>query len=140
MLLDLPGFGLSVKPDLRYSIRLYADAVEAVMDATGIASVAMVTHDMGDTVGGELLARDIEGSLPFAISERVLTNGSIYIDMAQLTNGQHSLSAVSELWLNSVSPVLRSTTRMRPSRRGVSTVTRRGTIASRSPPEMSRPS
>ena len=29
--MDLPGFGLSVKPDTRYSIRLYADAVEAVV-------------------------------------------------------------------------------------------------------------
>lgn len=100
VLLDLPGFGLSVKPDVRYSIRLYADAVEAVMDATGIASVAMVTHDMGDTVGGELLARDIEGSLPFAISERVITNGSIYIDMAQLTNGQQFLLSAPDAMLD----------------------------------------
>jgi pimeloyl-ACP methyl ester carboxylesterase len=100
VLMDLPGFGLSVKPDVRYSIRLYADAVEAVVDATGIESVAMVTHDMGDTVGGELLARDIEGSLQFAISERVLTNGSIYIDMAQLTNGQQFLLAAPDAMLD----------------------------------------
>ena len=91
VLMDLPGFGLSVKPDTRYSIRLYADAVEAVAEAAGLTSVALVTHDMGDTVGGELLARELEGALPFAVTERVLTNGSIYIDMAQLTNGQQFL-------------------------------------------------
>lgn len=96
VLMDLPGFGLSTKPDTRYSIRMYADAVETVAKAAGLTSVALVTHDMGDTVGGELLARDIEGLLPFAVSERVLTNGSIYIDMAQLTMGQQFLLAAPD--------------------------------------------
>ncbi|MBA2608372.1 MAG: alpha/beta hydrolase [Actinobacteria bacterium] len=96
VLMDLPGFGLSVKPDTRYSIRLYADAVEAVAAEAGLTSVALVTHDMGDTVGGELLARDLEGALPFGVSERVLTNGSIYIDMAQLTGGQEFLLACED--------------------------------------------
>ncbi|HVT75980.1 MAG TPA: alpha/beta hydrolase [Acidimicrobiales bacterium] len=100
VLVDLPGFGLSVKPDVRYSIRLYADAVEAVMEATGVESIALVTHDMGDTVGGEILARDIEGTLDFAISERVITNGSIYIDMAQLSNGQQFLLAAPDALLD----------------------------------------
>lgn len=96
VLMDLPGFGLSVKPDTRYSIRLYADAVEAVTTAAGLTRVAMVTHDMGDTVGGELLARDLEGVLSFAVTERVLTNGSIYIEMAQLTGGQQFLLACAD--------------------------------------------
>lgn len=96
VLMDLPGFGLSTKPDTRYSIRMYADAVEAVARATDLTSVALITHDMGDTVGGELLARALEGTLPFAVSERVLTNGSIYIDMAQLTPGQQFLLAAPD--------------------------------------------
>jgi pimeloyl-ACP methyl ester carboxylesterase len=100
VLMDLPGFGLSDKPDTRYSIRLYADAVEAVAKAAALASVALVTHDMGDTVGGELLARDLEGALSFAVTERVLTNGSIYIDMAQLTNGQQFLLAADDAMLD----------------------------------------
>jgi len=99
VLMDLPGFGLSVKPDTRYSIRLYADAVEAVVKDAGLSSVALVTHDMGDTVGGELLARDLEGALPFAVSQRVLTNGSIYIEMAQLTNGQQFLLGAEDALL-----------------------------------------
>jgi pimeloyl-ACP methyl ester carboxylesterase len=100
VLLDLPGFGLSVKPDVRYSIRFYADAVEAVAAAAGLESVALVTHDMGDTVGGEVLARDLEGTSPFAVTERVLTNGSIYIDMAQLTNGQQFLLGAPDALLD----------------------------------------
>jgi pimeloyl-ACP methyl ester carboxylesterase len=56
----------------------------------------MLTHDMGDTVGGELLARSLEGTLPFAVTRRVLTNGSIYIDMAHLTTGQQLLLSLDD--------------------------------------------
>jgi pimeloyl-ACP methyl ester carboxylesterase len=96
VLLDFPGFGLSDKPDRRNSIRLCADAVEAVADAAGLRAAALVTHDMGDTVGGELLARDLEGDLPFAVTQRVLSNGSIYLDLAQLTPGQQMLLALPD--------------------------------------------
>ncbi|HVJ95929.1 MAG TPA: alpha/beta fold hydrolase, partial [Acidimicrobiia bacterium] len=85
ILLDFLGFGLSSKPDLRYSMRLQADVAEAVAADLGLTSVAMITHDMGNTVGGELLRRSLEGTLKFEITRRVLTNGSIYIEMAQLT-------------------------------------------------------
>jgi pimeloyl-ACP methyl ester carboxylesterase len=91
VLFDFLGFGLSDKPDRRYGIRLHADTTEAVARAAGLERVVLVTHDMGDTVGGEVLARDVEGSLPFAVSTRVLSNGSIYLDMAHLTNGQQML-------------------------------------------------
>lgn len=91
VLLDFPGFGCSEKPDVRYSIRMYADAAEDVVRHLGLGTVDLLTHDMGDTVGGELLARDLEGALPFGIGRRVLTNGSIYIEMAQLTAGQQML-------------------------------------------------
>jgi len=94
--LDFLGFGLSDKPDVRYSMRLQADVVEGVARRLGLTNVALLTHDMGDTVGGELLARSLEGTLPFAVTRRVLTNGSIYIDMAQLTNGQQFLLALDD--------------------------------------------
>ena len=91
VVLDFVGFGLSDKPDQRYSLRNYADGVEAVAAHFGLTEVDLLTHDMGDSVGGELLARSLEGTLGFAIRRRVLTNGSIYIDMAQLTIGQQLL-------------------------------------------------
>ncbi len=77
-------------------MRLQADVIEGVARRLGLASVALLTHDMGDTVGGELLARDLAGTLPFDVTRRVITNGSIYIDMAQLTDGQHFLLALDD--------------------------------------------
>jgi pimeloyl-ACP methyl ester carboxylesterase len=93
---DFLGFGLSDKPDLRYSMRLQADVVEAVAREFELSSVALLTHDMGDTVGGELLARSLEGTLPFEVTRRVLTNGSIYIGMAHLSTGQELLLSLDD--------------------------------------------
>ena len=91
VLFDFLGFGLSDKPDYRYSIDKYADTAEAVAAHCGLDRVVLVTHDMGDSVGGELLARDLDGKLGLDISARVITNGSIYLEMAHLTNGQQAL-------------------------------------------------
>jgi pimeloyl-ACP methyl ester carboxylesterase len=88
VLFDFPGFGLSGKPDQRYSLRRQADIAEAVCAALGLDRIALLTHDMGDSIGGELLARDLDGDLDFEISRRVLTNGSIYLGLAHLTPGQ----------------------------------------------------
>ena len=85
---DMLGYGLSDKPDVSYTMALQADLVMAAVAALGIRRLALVTHDMGDTVGGELLARTAEGSWPVEVTRRVVTNGSIYIEMAQLTAGQ----------------------------------------------------
>ena len=93
---DFLGFGLSDKPDVRYGMRMQADVVEGFVRHLGLTSVAMLTHDMGDTVGGELLARSLEGTLPFAVSQRVLTNGSIYIEMAHLSIGQQLLLSLDD--------------------------------------------
>jgi pimeloyl-ACP methyl ester carboxylesterase len=91
LLLDMVGYGLSAKPDRAYSMALQADVVAAFVAATGVERLALLTHDMGDTVGGELLARRAEGRWPVEVTRRVLTNGSIYIDQAHLTNGQQLL-------------------------------------------------
>ena len=88
VLFDFPGFGLSDKPDQRYSLRRQADVAEAVCAALGLDRLALVTHDMGDSIGGELLARDLDGDLGIEITRRVLANGSIYLELAQLTPGQ----------------------------------------------------
>jgi pimeloyl-ACP methyl ester carboxylesterase len=93
---DFIGFGLSDKPDVRYSMRLQADVVEGVARRLGLSSVALLTHDMGDTVGGELLARSLEGTLPLEVTRRVLTNGSIYIGMAHLSTGQELLLSLDD--------------------------------------------
>jgi pimeloyl-ACP methyl ester carboxylesterase len=91
LLLDLIGFGLSAKPDQAYTMNMQADVVQAFVAETGLSRLALLTHDMGDTVGGELLARQAEGAWPVVITRRVITNGSIYIEMAHLSTGQEVL-------------------------------------------------
>ena len=93
---DFVGFGLSAKPDHRYSIRGAADTIEGVATAVGLTEVDLLSHDMGDSVAGELLARDLDGELGFSVRRRVLTNGSIYLDLAQLTTGQQLLLSLPD--------------------------------------------
>jgi pimeloyl-ACP methyl ester carboxylesterase len=98
VLVDLLGFGLSAKPDLPYTMALQADVVAGTLAHLGIGRFALLTHDMGDTVGGELLARTLDGSWDAEVTRRVVTNGSIYITMANLTPGQlHLLSLPDEV-------------------------------------------
>ncbi|RZI79175.1 MAG: alpha/beta hydrolase, partial [Microbacterium sp.] len=54
----------------------------------GVERCVVVGHDMGDTVTAELAHRANAGELGFAIEQILLTNGSIFIDLAQLTRGQ----------------------------------------------------
>lgn len=117
VLFDFLGFGFSDKPDRRYGIDLHADTAVALLAMLGIDRFTLVTHDMGDSVGGELLARTMPaGSVPddpawahdapgdailsadgppapwaATITDRVITNGSIYLELAELTRGQHML-------------------------------------------------
>ena len=86
---DLLGYGFSAKPpDASYSLFEQADLVEALLARLGVGSCALVGHDMGTTVVAELLARANRGDLGFSASGVVLLNGSIFIDLAQLTRGQ----------------------------------------------------
>jgi pimeloyl-ACP methyl ester carboxylesterase len=87
--LDWLGFGLSDKPsDIRYSLFDQAAIAEVVARQFGIERAAVVSHDMGDSIAAELYARALEGTLGFDVTHRVLTNGSIYIEMAHLSPGQ----------------------------------------------------
>jgi pimeloyl-ACP methyl ester carboxylesterase len=94
--LDLLGFGLSAKPDRRYSIELQCDLAEVLLARLGVERFALATHDMGDSVGGELLARQLAGTTELAVTRRVITNGSIYLDLAQLTAGQQYLLSLPD--------------------------------------------
>ncbi|MCU1457277.1 MAG: Epoxide hydrolase [Actinomycetia bacterium] len=93
---DFLGFGFSAKPDQEYSLFEQADLVESVLADLGITHVALVTHDMGDSIGGEILARSLDGDLDVTVKRRVLTNGSIYLDLAQLSAGQQLLLSLPD--------------------------------------------
>jgi pimeloyl-ACP methyl ester carboxylesterase len=88
---DLLGFGLSAKPDLPYSLALQADVLTGLLAGIGVARCALVTHDLGNLVGAELLARHLEGSWPVEVTARVLTNGLVYEDLARPSAGRQFL-------------------------------------------------
>ncbi|MCK9249251.1 MAG: alpha/beta hydrolase [Solirubrobacteraceae bacterium] len=89
VLVDLLGFGHSDKPlDVTMSLFAQADVVERVMRHLGVERAQLVAHDMGDTVVAELLARRRDGRLGVDVDGAILTNGSIFIDLACLTRGQ----------------------------------------------------
>ncbi|MGE2727251.1 alpha/beta fold hydrolase [Mycolicibacterium pulveris] len=90
--LDFLGFGLSDKPrPHRYSLLEQADIVQAVVAEADAGPVVLIAHDMGTSVTTELLARDIEGRLPFDLQQVVLSNGSVILDRASLRPSQKVL-------------------------------------------------
>jgi pimeloyl-ACP methyl ester carboxylesterase len=113
---DMLGYGFSDKPvDASYSLFAQADLAEAVASDVGFERCVLVAHDMGDTVASELLRRHTDGSLSFDVSRAILTNGSIFIDQAQLSTGQQLLLSLPDerlpepLDLEAMKPGLRET-------------------------------
>jgi pimeloyl-ACP methyl ester carboxylesterase len=94
---DFLGFGLSDKPrDSNYTLFEQADLTEKLLADRDVTRALLVAHDMGDTVAAELLARSNERRSDFDWPGCVVTNGSIFIDMAQLTAGQQALLALPD--------------------------------------------
>lgn len=90
--MDFLGFGLSDKPrPHRYSLLEQADLVGEVLAQTTTGPVSVVAHDMGTSVATELLARDVDGQLPFDLRSAVLTNGSVILERASLRPSQKVL-------------------------------------------------
>jgi pimeloyl-ACP methyl ester carboxylesterase len=109
LLFDMLGYGLSEKPDQAYTFALQADIATAYLDALGVDRLGLMTHDVGDTVGGELLARHLDGEWDVQITERFLTNGSLYVDLTQLSAGQRFLLELPDQRLSGEAPVDRAT-------------------------------
>ncbi|HEX9235771.1 MAG TPA: alpha/beta hydrolase [Actinomycetota bacterium] len=94
---DFLGYGLSAKPvDAGYSLFEQADLTERIARELGVSRCVLAAHDMGDTVAAELLMRASEGRLGFAVDRAILTNGSIFIDLAQLSPGQLALLSMPD--------------------------------------------
>lgn len=93
---DLFGHGQTDKPleggfEENYSLFKQADLVEAVAKAEGLKNVILVSHDMGQTVGAELMWRHDQGKLSFKIHHALVHNGSTLIDLVQLNVLQKQL-------------------------------------------------
>ena len=96
VLFDLLGYGLSAKPDRPYRLVDQADLAAAVVADLGIDRLGLLTHDIGNSVGGELLARQLEGAWPVEVTDRAVANGTLFMDLVQLSAGQQFLEALPD--------------------------------------------
>jgi len=90
---DFLGFGLSEKPaGHAYTLTEQADIAEALWRLHGDGRpVFLVGHDMGTSVGTELMARDIDGALEMEVRGSLLFNGSMIQGAASPTIAQRLL-------------------------------------------------
>ena len=58
--------------------------MQTVVASETTGPVVLVAHDMGTSVTTELLARDLQGRLPFELQRVVLSNGSVILRRASL--------------------------------------------------------
>lgn len=93
--LDTPGYGFSDKPHDGFDYSIFDDAQlvdHYIRDVIGIDDFILLTHDKGDSVGLALMQiyQDYD-ERPYTINYHVITNGNIYLPLAQLTAGQQML-------------------------------------------------
>lgn len=92
VLFDFPGFGLSGKPpEYSYSLLEQAEVAIEVWRRLGISQGHLLAHDYGTSVATELLARSQRGLLPIELRSLTLCNGSVHIELAELTLAQRLL-------------------------------------------------
>jgi pimeloyl-ACP methyl ester carboxylesterase len=93
--LDTPGYGFSDKPLGGYDYSLDDDARlvdEYIREIAGLDEFTLLTHDKGDSVGLALLQiYQTYDEKPYRINHHFITNGNIYLPLAQLTTGQKVL-------------------------------------------------
>lgn len=90
ILFDMLGYGWSDKPTEKYSYHLFdqADSAFKVWQYFGIKGGHVISHDMGNSVATELLARHENDLMPAWFSDGfqsfTFTNGSIVLGLADL--------------------------------------------------------
>jgi pimeloyl-ACP methyl ester carboxylesterase len=93
--LDTPGYGFSDKPKKGYEYSIYDDARlvdEYIRKVVRLDEFALLTHDKGDSVGLALLQiYQAHDDRPYTITHHFITNGNIYLPLAQLTGAQKAL-------------------------------------------------
>jgi pimeloyl-ACP methyl ester carboxylesterase len=88
--IDTPGYGLSDKPlgGYIYSIEDDARLVDQyIREILELESLALYTHDKGASVGLALLGVYAQQD-EYEITHQFITNGNIYLPLADLTTGQ----------------------------------------------------
>lgn len=92
--LDTPGYGFSDKPKTGYVYSIFEDAELVEHFLTRVARVSelvLLTHDKGDSVGLELLARYLERNPGYQIRHHFILNGNIYLPEAEISTFQELL-------------------------------------------------
>lgn len=92
VLLDLPGFGFSDKPE-RYSYSLFeqADVVEGLLARLNLVRPHLVAHDFGVNIACELLARQQRKLHKLDFASLTLMSAGVYDDLARITTSQKLL-------------------------------------------------
>jgi pimeloyl-ACP methyl ester carboxylesterase len=93
--LDTPGYGFSDKPKDGYQYSILDDARlvdEYIRKVARLDEFVLLTHDKGDSVGLALLQiYQAYDDRPYTIKHHFVTNGNIYLPLAQLTLAQKAL-------------------------------------------------
>jgi len=105
VLFDMPGYGLSDKPEQGYGYSLLeqADAALQLWRHLGVRGGHLLAHDMGDSVATELAARQVNGTLPAGFEDFrsfTFTNGSMVLNLARLRVSQRLLLSRAGPWLS----------------------------------------
>ena len=90
---DFPGYGLSEKPPSPYVYSLYDDArllVHLITEVWQLTDYRIITHDRGSSVGIIAVAMLAENAAVMPV-ELIITNGNIYLPLANLTAFQKAL-------------------------------------------------
>jgi pimeloyl-ACP methyl ester carboxylesterase len=81
---DMLGMGFSAKPvEYDYSVHDHADMHEALLEHLGVSELHVLAHDIGDSVGQELLSRfeeRREHSRPYEIRSITWLNGGMFVE------------------------------------------------------------
>lgn len=70
--LDLPGHGLSDKPEVNYTMDLFASAVDAVLKDAGVERAVLVGHSMGTPVVRQFYRKYPQKTLAVAIVDGLI--------------------------------------------------------------------
>lgn len=76
---DMIGYGFSAKPtDFDYTTRAQVDILQGLLASLGIGRLHLLSHDYGNTIVQELLARSEENRLGFEIETICFLNGALF--------------------------------------------------------------
>jgi pimeloyl-ACP methyl ester carboxylesterase len=79
---DMPGMGFSDKPEKHtYSFEELADVYSALLQELNITAVHFLSHDLGNSVVQELIARNKEANNPFQVKSIAFLNGGLFSDV-----------------------------------------------------------